>query len=78
MRQRLLNSTAYEYLGRIRKHTLGQECRILVLTTLMQDKSAMAVRENRTVGEICLRGDMLADTRHVIVRYSRFESYHKH
>ena len=38
-------------LGRIRKHTLGKECRILVLTTLMQDKSAMAVRENRTVGE---------------------------
>lgn len=65
-------------LGRIRKHTLGKECRILVLTTLMQDKSAMAVRENSTVGEICLRGDMLADTRHVIVRYSRFESYHKH
>ena len=25
-----------------RKHTLGQECRISVLTTLMQDKSAMA------------------------------------
>ena len=71
-------------LGRIRKHTLGQECRILVLTTLMQDKSAMACCDTfssyhmGTVGEICLRGDMLADTRHVIVRYSRFESYHKH